>query len=101
MGRRACSAYGGAVGTYVGAASLRDANYVNLADVRVTLARADADGEAWYGSVQGLGDEQLVIDGQDVIVELPAGFRGRARVVIDLTGDVALVRLVGTGPAPI
>jgi hypothetical protein len=87
------------VGTYVGAASLLDERDGKRADVRVTLARADVDGERWFGSVQGL--EGTDLDGQDVVVELPAGFSGHARVVIDLTGDAPLVRLVGTGPAPV
>ena len=87
------------MGTYVGAAALLDEQDAKLADVRVTLARADVDGERWFGSVQGL--EGIDLDGHDVIVELPAGFRGQARVEIDLTGDAPVVRLVGTGPAPI
>ena len=88
------------MGTYVGIAELLDHDDAKLADVRVTLARADAEGEHWFGAVEGL-DDHLELDGQDVIVQLPVGSRGHARVVIDLTGDVPVVRLVGSGPAPV
>ena len=42
-----------------------------------------------------------LLDGREVFVELPVGVRGKARVVIDLTGAQPLVRLVGSGPAPV
>lgn len=87
------------MGTYVGAASLLDEGAGTIA-VRVTLARADVDGERWFGSVQGL-EEHLELDGHDVVVQLPTGARGTANVVIDLTGDEPHVRLVGTGPSPV
>lgn len=87
------------MGTYVGAAALLDVG-TEPVDVRVTLSRADADGERWFGSVQGL-EEHLELDGHDVWIELPTGVRGRANVIIDLTTDVPHVRLVGAGPAPI
>ena len=86
------------MGAYVGVASLLDGNDAKVADVRVTLSAADVD--HWFGTVQGL-DESLDLDGRDVVVELPAGVRGRARVVIDLTGEVPIVRLVGTGASPV
>jgi hypothetical protein len=87
------------MGTYVGVASLVDGD-TGTFDVRVSLARADANGERWFGSVQGL-DEHLELDGHDVFVELPTGARGLANIVIDLTEDVPHVRLVGSGPSPI
>lgn len=95
-----CKAYAARVGAYVGTAVLLDDHDDKLADVRVSLASADAAGDRWFGSVQGLA-EDLKLDGTDVFVELPAGNRGKARVVIDLTGAEPLVRLVGNGPAPI
>jgi len=87
------------VGTYVGTASLVDGD-TSTFDVRVTLARADADGSRWFGSVQGL-ENHLELDGHDVTVELPSGARAKANIVIDLTEDVPHIRLVGSGPSPI
>jgi len=98
--RERWDAYDQRVGAYVGTAVLLDDHDAKLADVRVSLASADAAGDRWFGSVQGLA-EDLKLDGTDVFVELPAGNRGKARVVIDLTGAEPLVRLVGNGPAPI
>lgn len=92
------SPYDARMGTYVGAASLLDADDSKVADVRVTLSAADVD--HWFGTVQGL-DERLQLHGLDVTVELPAGVRGQARLVIDITGDAPLVRLVGTGTSPV
>jgi hypothetical protein len=92
--------YASDVGSYVGTAVLLDDHNDKVADVRVSLARADADGDRWFGSVQGL-DPELDLDGHDVFVELPVGSKGRAKVVIDLTGAEPLIRLVGTGPAPV
>lgn len=89
------------MGSYVGTAVLRGDNDDKLADVRVTLARADVSGDRWFGSVQGLDPTIPDLDGLEVVVELPAGLRGRARVVLDITGDVPLVRLVGMGAAPV
>src|SRR5687768_8114211 len=86
-------------GTYVGSASLIDLRDGTGAEVTVTLARASSDGSRWFGSVQGLDNFDL--DGQDVDVRLPTGTHSRAQVMIDLTGDIPLVRLVGSGPAPI
>ena len=86
-------------GSYVGTASLVDQLDGLHSDVTVTLARADAEGTRWFGSVQGLAD--LERDGHDVVIELPNGARGKGRLEIDLTGDVARVRIVGAGPAPI
>ena len=91
--------YDRGVGTYVGAAALLDGD-TGTFDVRVTLARADAEGSRWFGSVQGL-DEHVDLDGHDVVVQLPSGARARANVVIDLTEDVPHVRLVGAGPSPV
>jgi hypothetical protein len=97
-GRR--EAYDRAVGSYVGAAVLLDDHNAKLADVQVSLATADAAGERWFGSVQGLeGHGEL--NGADVVIELPAGLTGKAKVVIDLTGDEPLIRLIGSGPAPV
>jgi len=87
------------MGTYVGVASLVD-EVRGTFDVQVTLARADADGTRWFGSVQGL-DDHLELDGQHVVVRLPSGAKGKADVVIDLTEDVPHVRLVGSGPSPV
>jgi len=87
------------VGTYVGAASLVDAD-TGTFDVRVTLASVDDSGFRWFGSVQGLEDH-LELDGHDVIVQLPTGAKGKANVMIDLTEDVPHVRLVGAGPSPV
>ena len=88
-----------AVGTYVGAASLVDGE-TGTFDVQVTLARADADGSRWFGSVQGL-EEHAEMDGHDVVIHLPSGAKAKANIVIDLTEDVPHVRLVGAGPSPI
>jgi hypothetical protein len=88
------------VGSYVGSAVLLDGHNDKLADVQVSLATADATGERWFGSVQGLvGHPEL--DGHEVIIELPAGLTGKAKVVIDLTGPEPLIRLIGSGPAPV
>ena len=87
------------VGTYVGSASLVDAE-TGTFDVRVTLASADASGTKWFGSVQGL-DAAADLDGHEVIVQLPTGATGRANVMIDLTEDVPHIRLVGSGHSPI
>jgi hypothetical protein len=77
-----------------------DDHNAKLADVQVSLATADASGERWFGSVQGFdGHDEL--DGHDVVIELPAGLSGKAKVVIDITGDEPLVRLIGSGPAPV
>src|SRR5688572_13277297 len=57
------------VGAYVGAASLLGDDNESLAEVTVSLARADANGERWFGSVQGL-DLGLDLDGRDVIIQL-------------------------------
>ena len=83
----------------MGTASLVDGDTATF-DVRVTLARADADGSRWFGSVQGL-ENHLELDGHDVTVELPSGARAKANIVIDLTEDVPHIRLVGSGPSPI
>jgi hypothetical protein len=88
------------MGTYVGVASLLDQHDDKLADVRVTLATADAEGVRWFGSMPN-DDAIIDLDGQEVIIELPAGTRGRAVIEIDLTGDEPRVRLVGSGPAPV
>lgn len=98
-GRRWRHPYDQAMSTYVGVASLVDGESGTF-DVRVTLARADADGSHWFGSVQGM-EEHLELDGHQVTVQLPTGARGHANVVIDLTEDVPHVRLVGSGPSPI
>ena len=90
-----------AMGTYVGTATLLDQQDGTQADVRVSLAAADNFGDRWFGTVQGLTGEGLTLDGHEVLVELPAGTRSRARVVIDLTGKEPVVRLIGTGRAPV
>ena len=88
------------MGSYVGSAVLRNGHNNKVADVQVSLATADATGERWFGSVQGLeGHNEL--DGREVTIELPAGLTGRAKVVIDLTGPEPLIRLIGNGPAPV
>lgn len=87
------------MGTYVGSAVLRDDDEGELATVSVALARADPTGERWFGSVQGLDD--ALLDGRLVVVELPSGVRGRAEVMIDLTGVEPVIRLVGRGAAPV
>lgn len=89
------------MGTYVGTATLLDQQDGTQADVRVSLAAADNFGERWFGTVQGLTGEGLTLDGHEVIVELPAGTRSRAKVMIDLTGKEPVVRLIGTGRAPV
>jgi hypothetical protein len=93
-------AYDPCVGSYFGAAVLFDEEHTKLADVQVSLATADAAGERWFGSVQGLeGHGEL--NGTEVVIELPAGLTGKAKVVIDLTGEEPLIRLIGSGPAPV
>lgn len=88
------------VGTYNGVASLLDEHDAKLADVQLTLASTDNTGLRWFGSVRN--DENVIdLDGHEVVIQLPAGTRGRATVEIDLTGDEPLIRLVGTGPAPV
>jgi hypothetical protein len=89
------------MGTYVGSATLTDEHEGTLAEVTVTLATADALGERWFGSVQGLAGNGTAIDGREVVVALPSGISGKARVVIDLTGPEPVVQLVGTGRAPV
>jgi hypothetical protein len=89
------------MGTYVGSATLTDEHDGTLAEVKVTLATADALGEHWFGSVQGLDVDGTEINGHEVVVSLPSGISGTAKVVIDLTGSEPLVRLVGTGRAPV
>ena len=88
------------MGSYVGAASLLDQNDDKLADVQLTLASANAEGTRWFGSVQN-DDTVIDLNGIEVIIQLPAGTRGRAMVEIDLTGDEPRIRLVGSGPAPV
>ena len=89
-----------AVGHYVGAAILLDDHNDKLADVQVSLSTADASGDRWFGSVQGVGADSG-LDGRDVVIQLPAGLTGKAKVVIDLTTDEPLIRLIGSGPAPV
>jgi hypothetical protein len=97
---RIVRAYDPYVGSYFGAAVLFDEEHTKLADVQVSLATADAAGERWFGSVQGLeGHGEL--NGTEVVIELPAGLTGKAKVVIDLTGEEPLIRLIGSGPAPV
>jgi len=100
MYRSVDPAYDERVGSYVGSAILFDDHNAKLADVQVSLATADAAGERWFGSVQGFdGHDEL--NGADVVIELPAGLTGRAKVVIDLTREEPLIRLIGSGPAPV
>jgi hypothetical protein len=87
------------MGAYVGSAVLLDSHQEKLADVQVSLASASAEGDRWFGSVQG--DIALLDDGAEVLVELPAGMRGRARLWIDLTVDPPVIRLSGSGASPI
>lgn len=86
------------MGTYVGTATIIDED-VQIADVRVTLGSTDEYAEHWVGVVQGLDAGDL--DGREVMVHLPTGQQGRARVVIDLTRDEPVIRLVGVSPSPV
>jgi hypothetical protein len=93
-------AYGSAVGTYNGVASLLDEHDAKLADVQLTLATTDDTGLRWFGSVRN-NDTMIDLNGQEVVIQLPAGTRGTATVEIDVTGDEPGIRLVGSGPAPV
>ena len=86
------------MGTYVGTATILDED-VRLADVRVTLGSTDEFAERWVGVVQGI--DAIDLDGREVVIELPTGMHGKARVEIDLTRDEPVIRLVGTSPSPI
>ena len=88
------------MGAYDGKAALIDQEHGRLDDVHVSLATADPMGEKWFGTVRGeFGHPEL--DGHDVIIELPAGMSGKVKVQIDLTRDDPVVRLIGSGPAPV
>ena len=89
-----------AMGTYVGSATLLDEGDGTVIDVRVSLSTADFLGERWFASVEGL-DVDLEDNGRDVVVSLPAGTQARARLVVDITGDEPVVRLVGTSRSPV
>src|SRR5687768_7074617 len=89
-----------AMGTYVGSATLLDEGDGTVIDVRVSLSTADARGERWFASVEGF-DVDLEDNGRDVVVSLPAGTQARARLVVDITGDDPVVRLVGTSRSPV
>jgi hypothetical protein len=85
------------MGAYVGAVTLvATATPRQLDGVEVTLAAAD---DRWFGTVQAGGTGLL--DGETVVVRLPSGLEGTARVVIDLTGPEPLIRLRGVGRAPL
>jgi hypothetical protein len=89
------------MGTYVGSATLLDEGDGTVVDVRVALSTADPFGEKWFASVEGLADVGADFDGRDVLVSLPAGTKARARVVVDITGDEPVIRLVGTSRSPV
>jgi hypothetical protein len=85
------------VGTYVGNVTLvpqRDGRERD--DIEVTLAATD---DRWFGTVQG-GVVDL-LHGDLVVVRLPDGLEGTARVVIDLTGPEPTIRLRGVGRPPL
>lgn len=88
------------MGSYVGSASLVKVDGSHVADVRVSLSTADAAGERWFGYVDAPDDAVATLDGLEVVLELPSGTCSRARVVIDLTAEEPLVRLVGRGIVP-
>ena len=88
------------MGTYSGAAYLKDADQQPIdGDVTVSLATTDLMDGGWRGYAYGI--DLTARDGEEVIVELPHGTTGRARVVIDLTGDQPLTRLVGIDGDPV
>lgn len=89
------------MGTYLGSASLLDEGDGTVVDVRVTLSTADPQGEKWFASVQGFAGVDAGHDGRDVIVSLPTGTKSRARLVVDITGDEPVVRLVGISRSPV
>ena len=86
------------MGTYVGTATILDED-VRLGEVRVTLGTPDEFADRWVGVVQGI--DAIDLDGREVVIELPSGQLGKARVEIDLTRDDPVIRLVGTSPSPI
>ena len=88
------------MGVYSGAANLRDLNEQPInGDVTVSLATTDLMDGGWRGYAYGI--DLTALDGEEVIIELPHGTSGRARVVIDLTGDQPLTRLVGVDGDPV
>jgi hypothetical protein len=88
------------VGVYSGAATLRDQNQEPIdGDVTVSLATTDLMDGGWRGYAYGI--DLTARDGEEIFVELPHGTSGKARVVIDLTGDQPLTRLVGIEGDPV
>ncbi len=85
------------MGTYVGSVTLvaeRDSR--ERANVEVTLAATD---DRWFGTVQSGVDD--LVQGEMVVIRLPDGLEGTARVVIDLTGPEPTIRLRGVGRPPL
>jgi hypothetical protein len=64
--------------------------------VEVTLAATE---ERWFGTVQSGVDD--LVQGELVVVRLPDGLEGTARVLIDLTGPEPTIRLRGVGRPPL
>ena len=88
------------MGTYSGAASLKDAEQHPIdGDVTVSLATTDLMDGGWRGYAYGI--DLTARDGEEIFVELPHGTSGKARVVIDLTGTQPLARLEGIEGDPV
>jgi hypothetical protein len=87
------------VATYVGSAELLDGDDQHVLSAQVSLASIDVTDGSWQGYAHGIDAADL--DGHDVTVSLPNGTTGRARVIVDLTGDTPIIRLKGIGPGPI
>ena len=88
------------MGVYSGAATLRDRDDRAIdGDITVTLATTDLTEGGWRGYAYGI--DLTARDGEEVVIELPHGTSGRARVVIDLTGDEPLTRLLGVDGEPV
>lgn len=96
---RIVSAYPLDVGTYTGSAVLLDEQQREISVAQVSLATTDLVEGGWRGYAYGI--DLTAQDGHEIVVELPHGTSGRARVVIDLTADEPIVRLVGLGAGPI
>ena len=87
------------MGTYVGAAVLLDADDSQIGSAQVSLATIDVSDGTWQGYAHGI--DPALLEGREITVTLPTGTKGRARVVIDLTGANPVIRLIGIGPGPL
>ena len=85
--------------TYVGSAVLLDADDVQIGSAQVSLATIDVSAGTWQGYAHGI--DPALLQGREVIVTLPTGTKGRARVVVDLTAEKPVIRLIGIGPGPL